>query len=84
VSTRANDRRTAGAGTAAPLAAMLAMTAARAGSSWDNSRRMRPLSERTAETYTAHSIAAPAVQFNKVYPTPCTARVFAHLRLGVR
>ena len=25
------------------------------------------------ETYTAHSTAIPAVKFNKVYPTPCTA-----------
>ena len=25
-----------------------------------------------AETYTAHSIAIPAVQSNEVYPTPCT------------
>jgi hypothetical protein len=26
-----------------------------------------------AETYTAHSTALPAVQFNTVYLTPCTA-----------
>ena len=25
-----------------------------------------------AETYTAHATAIPAVQFNTVYPTPCT------------
>jgi hypothetical protein len=26
----------------------------------------------SAETYTAHSTAGPAVQSNEVYPTPCT------------
>ena len=31
------------------------------------------LPTRAAETYTPHSTALPAVQFNKVYLTPCSA-----------
>jgi hypothetical protein len=47
-------------------------------------QRAAPLLERLAETYTAHSTAVLAVQFNTVYLTPCTARAFNHLWLGVR
>ena len=35
-------------------------------------RRTSPLPTPTLETYTAHSTAAPAVQSNEVYLTPCT------------
>ena len=37
-----------------------------------------------AETYTAHSTAAPAVQSNEVYLTPCTTVPSIQLRRGVR
>jgi hypothetical protein len=43
-----------------------------------------PLLECAAETYTALSTAVPAVQFNTVYLTPCTARAFDQIQLGVR
>ncbi len=36
-------------------------------------QRTSALPETAAETYTAQSTAAPAVQSNEVYPTPCTA-----------
>jgi hypothetical protein len=36
-------------------------------------KRASALPTPAAETYTAHSTAIPAVQFNTVYPTPCTA-----------
>jgi len=35
-------------------------------------QRASALPTLAAETYTAHSTAIPAVQFNTVYPTPCT------------
>ena len=36
-------------------------------------QRTPPLLALIAEPYTAHSTAIPAVQFNKVYLTPCAA-----------
>jgi hypothetical protein len=47
-------------------------------------QRAAPLPARLAETYTALSTAVPTVQFNTVYPTPCTARAFDQIWLGVR
>ena len=47
-------------------------------------RNAAPLLECTAETYTTHSTAVPAVQFNAVYLTPYTARAFDQTWLGVR
>ena len=38
-----------------------------------STQRTPQLPEPTVETYTAHSTVIPAVKFNKVYPTPCTA-----------
>jgi hypothetical protein len=35
-------------------------------------QRISALPATAAETYTAHSTASPAVQFNKVYLTPCS------------
>jgi hypothetical protein len=46
-------------------------------------RHAQPLPERSAETYTAHATANPAVQSNTVYPTPCTVCAFDPLGLGV-
>jgi hypothetical protein len=51
---------------------------------WTTQDASGALLKRTAETYTAHSTASPAVQSNEVYLTPSTARAFADLRLGVR
>ncbi len=47
-------------------------------------QRTSALPAAAAETYTAHSTAAPAVQSNEVYPTPCTTRAFDQLGRGVR
>lgn len=38
----------------------------------------------TAETYTAHVAAIAALQFIRVYLTPCTIRAFLELRSAVR
>ena len=45
---------------------------ARSASRRTSLRRVIALPTPAAKTYTAHATAIPAVQFNTVYPTPCT------------
>jgi hypothetical protein len=70
-------------GTAAGLECEFAVRAAQLAPCLGITRHAQPLPERSAETYTAHTTAKPAVQSNTVYPTPCTACTFDPLGLGV-